>query len=162
MLNQDFGYVYSPNDLVLVENILPELSEIVTAFDRIFVVSNQSGVGRGYYTKDDVYLFQKKLNSKLLSCNIMVDEWCYCFHAPEDACKCRKPDIAMLEYLIQKYSIDRNKSCMIGDKLTDCIAAESAGISQIIFFTDNEVEQCEFHIASSWSQVKHKLSEQSI
>ena len=160
VLNQDFGYVYSPNDLVLVENVLSELSKVVTAFDHIFVVSNQSGVGRGYYTKDDVYLFQEKLNLKLLSYDITIDEWCYCFHTPEDACNCRKPNIAMLEYLLQKYSIDNRASCMIGDKLTDCIAAETAGIGQIILFTDNKVKQSEFDIANSWSQVKKILSGQ--
>jgi histidinol-phosphate phosphatase family protein len=99
------------------------------------VISNQSGVARGYFTGEDVEKFQSILAGILNKNGIKIDSWRFCPHGPDDDCMCRKPKPGMILDEAQKYSIDLARSWMIGDKRSDIAAGRAAGLKTILVMT---------------------------
>jgi len=99
----------------------------------LFIITNQSGVGRGYFNLESVYTVHRQLQNDLrqLKLKPFVD-FGICPHAPHDQCECRKPSGKMIIDMINKYAIDPQKSYMVGDKLIDAEAGENAGIQGIV------------------------------
>ncbi len=103
----------------------------------IFVITNQSGVGRGFFSIDIVHKIHDQIqidlkNNKLLP----IKDFGICPHSPEDTCECRKPSGKMILEFITKYNISPTDSYMIGDKIIDAEAGKNAGIFGIIVRTD--------------------------
>ncbi len=135
VINVDNGYVHNIKNLEWTKNIFNSLKYANKKFDHIFIITNQSGIGRGLYTEKEFINFQKKLKEIFLKKNIYIDEVYYCPHHPihglkkyKKNCKCRKPENLMLEKAINDWFIDRKKSLMIGDNLSDKICAEKSNI----------------------------------
>ena len=135
VINVDNGYVHNIKNLEWTKNIFNSLKYANKKFDHIFIITNQSGIGRGLYTDKEFINFQKKLKEIFLKKNIYIDEVYYCPHHPihglkkyKKNCKCRKPENLMLEKAINDWFIDRKKSLMIGDNLSDKICAEKSNI----------------------------------
>jgi len=99
------------------------------------VVSNQSGVARGFFGKDDVEKFNRALASMLAEAEIDIDRWYYCPHGPDDGCECRKPRAGMLLDAARELNIDMKNSWIIGDKSSDIKAGITAGIKTILVKT---------------------------
>jgi D-glycero-D-manno-heptose 1,7-bisphosphate phosphatase len=99
------------------------------------VISNQSGVARGFFTGDDVKKFQSILAAILTENGIQIDSWRFCPHGPDDNCQCRKPKPGMILDEAQKFSVDLSKSWMIGDKRSDIAAGKTAGVKTILVKT---------------------------
>jgi len=104
----------------------------------VVIVSNQSGVARGYYSEDDVELLHRHIAGELAKSGAKVDAWFYCPHHPEGkgsyslTCTCRKPLPGMLLDAAGRYDIDLSASVMIGDKLVDIEAGSAAGCRSIL------------------------------
>jgi len=134
VINVDYGYVYRTEDF-----------EIVTGFEQFYkllpnsakklIVTNQSGIARGYFGEGDLNTFMNYLFSKFALRDIFFSDWAYCPHHPEfnGSCICRKPEPGLINKLLQKYSLNPMNCLMVGDKYTDCTAAMRAGIMKIIF-----------------------------
>ena len=128
VINEDAGYVYRREDFVFKDGIFEALREFAQAGYALVVVTNQSGIGRGYYT-------QKHFDEL---CGFMLDELAkeggkiekiyFCPHAPEALCSCRKPKPGMLIKAANELNIDLARSIMIGDKDSDVQAGQSAGV----------------------------------
>jgi D-glycero-D-manno-heptose 1,7-bisphosphate phosphatase len=99
------------------------------------VISNQSGVARGYFTVNDVEDFQGILATMLSEKGVEINSWRFCPHSPDDNCNCRKPNPGMIIEEAQKLSIDLDKSWMIGDKTSDIAAGRAAGVKTILVRT---------------------------
>ena len=99
------------------------------------VISNQSGVARGYFTKNDVELFQNLLAERLSAYGIFINSWRYCPHGPDDNCDCRKPKSGMILQEASRHTIDLSRSWMIGDKRSDIAAGKNAGVKTILVKT---------------------------
>lgn len=101
----------------------------------LFIVSNQSGIGRGYFTEKEV----KKVHARLLELlkPITIREVVFCPHAPDENCACRKPKPALGLALIKKYNIDVAKSYMIGDKKADVEFGHALGCKSVLVTTAN-------------------------
>lgn len=122
VLNQDGGYVYRPEDWHWQPGAIEALKLCREKGYAVVVVTNQSGVGRGFYTEEDVMaLHRDKLGG-------LVDAVYFCPHSPEDDCECRKPRPGMIESAIEDLGLDRSTSFLIGDNDTDLLAAAAAGI----------------------------------
>lgn len=99
----------------------------------LFIVTNQSGIGRGYFSLEAVYVIHKQLQNDLREQKLApYKDIVICPHAPADQCQCRKPSGRMILDLIEKYSLDPEHCYMVGDKPIDAEAGKRAGIKGIM------------------------------
>ena len=141
VLNEDRGYVYRWEDF----RWIPGARETVAAFNRagwlVIVVTNQSGVGRGFYTEADVHALHRRMSADLETAGGRIDAF---YHAPQhpDATleayrhpdpPDRKPNPGMILRALAEWPIDRDASLLIGDKPSDLEAALRAGIKGVLF-----------------------------
>ncbi|MHA1539840.1 MAG: D-glycero-alpha-D-manno-heptose-1,7-bisphosphate 7-phosphatase [Alphaproteobacteria bacterium] len=144
ILNIDKGYVYSISEFVWMEGAIDTIKYFNDAGYLTFVVTNQSGIGRGYYTEADMRVLHDWMQEELVKQGAHIDKFYHCPYHPEAALPeykmvspDRKPAPGMLLQAFDEFDIDKSKSFMIGDKLTDVQAAEAAGILGYIFRQGN-------------------------
>jgi len=145
VLNEDPGYVHRWEDF----HWIPGAREAVAAFNRagwwVFVVTNQSGVGRGYYAEDDVVALHAKMSESLAEIDAHIDAYYYCPQHPEAALDTyrhpdppdRKPNPGMILRALAEWPVDISRSIMIGDKPSDIEAARRAGVRGLLFPGDH-------------------------
>ena len=132
VINEDTGYLYKIEDFELREDIIPLLRDYQNKGYLLIVITNQSGIARGYYTENDFL----KLNSWMIDIlnkkDITIIKTYYCPHHPEHTgeCECRKPKPGMLLNAINDFNIDPSKSILIGNKKTDILAGKRAQIAK--------------------------------
>jgi D-glycero-D-manno-heptose 1,7-bisphosphate phosphatase len=140
VINKDVGYVHKKSDFEFIQNA-PEAIKTLNNLDyKVIVISNQSGVGRGYFSMDDVLTLQKFINDELSKTNAHIDAWYYCPHSPIDNCDCRKPKTLLVKRAIGDFNIDVSKSWFVGDKISDTLCAKNAGIKGILVGSGYECE----------------------
>jgi D-glycero-D-manno-heptose 1,7-bisphosphate phosphatase len=140
VLNIDCGYVGHVDRFEWVDGA-PEAVKLANDLGYlVFVVTNQAGVARGMYGEGAVLDLHRHMQMQLGDIGARVDEFRYCPHHPEGivpayttACSCRKPSPGMILDLIERWSVARSDSLMIGDKLTDIEAGTAAGIPSALF-----------------------------
>jgi D-glycero-D-manno-heptose 1,7-bisphosphate phosphatase len=98
----------------------------------LFVVSNQSGVGRGIISDSEFRAVHERFCELLKESGIEVQEFAYCFHRPEDLCKCRKPETKLIHDLAKTHSIDLGRSYTVGDKWSDVLMGFRSGAQGIL------------------------------
>ena len=107
----------------------------------LFVVTNQSGVGRGYFSLESVYVIHRQLQNDLRMNKLNpFKDFAICPHSPDENCHCRKPSGQMIQELITKYHIDPKYSYMLGDKIGDAESGKNAGINGIMVRNDEKSE----------------------
>ena len=132
---EDEDYLSEPAKVRLCPGCAEAFRKIAAAGYRIIVVSNQSGIARGYFTFDDVKAVERRIEDVLKEQNApLPDAWYYCPHHPKGMvaeykadCGCRKPKPGLLIQAGHDFDIDFPHSLMIGDKISDLQAAFSAG-----------------------------------
>ncbi|MEA5567841.1 HAD family hydrolase [Anabaena sp. UHCC 0399] len=102
----------------------------------LIVITNQSGIGRGYFTANDVELVHSKMCQEYERLGVYFQEIFICPHQPSDNCKCRKPSSYMLLQASEKYSIELSQSYFIGDAISDVECAINAGCNPIFLLTN--------------------------
>ena len=130
---EDTGFVHKIEDFKLVTNALEGL-KLLKGYE-LFIVTNQSGIGRGHYTIDDFKKFNNHLIKELKNNKIKIEKTYYCPHKPEDNCQCRKPKTKFLEEAEKEFGINLKKSFVIGDRKSDFELGKSAGCSTIHVLT---------------------------
>jgi D-glycero-D-manno-heptose 1,7-bisphosphate phosphatase len=140
VLNVDHGYVHRPERLEWVAGAPEAVRLLNEAGIPVIVVTNQSGVARGYFGETDVHQFHAHVQEELRARDAHVDAFYYCPHHPQGtvaefaiACDCRKPKPGMLEQAARDFVIDRKRSFLIGDKDDDVAAADAFGVRGIKF-----------------------------
>jgi len=135
VLNVDSGYVSTKERFVWRKGVFEALTQALRLGYRIIVVTNQSGVARGYYTRQDVIDLHDWINDELRHHGSHICSFYYCPHHIEGTvaeyirpCFWRKPEPGMLLKAFECWNIDKEKSFLLGDKQTDLNAAEAAGI----------------------------------
>ncbi|MEM0140060.1 MAG: HAD family hydrolase [Ferroplasma sp.] len=114
-INYDTGYTYRIEDLRIYDDIIPIIKNYYDMHYLIIVITNQSGINRGYYTENQMKLFNSKIEERLCQYGIKITEIFFCPHTPEEACKCRKPETGMVEEAARKYNICLAESIILGD-----------------------------------------------
>lgn len=128
-------YLSDPAKVVLYAPVPEALKRLAKAGFQFFIVSNQSGIGRGYFTAKEVNAVHARLQ-KLLKPAVM-QEIVFCPHAPEHKCACRKPGTLLGEKLIKKHHIDPSRSFMVGDKKADALFGRGLGFKSVLVTTGN-------------------------
>lgn len=112
-------YLCDPAGVALVPGGGEALGRLVRAGKRLFCVTNQSGIGRGYYTQAHFQAVQKRLEDLLVPFGAKFTETAFCPHAPNDNCACRKPATGLFEALSARHGLDPAATVMIGDAASD-------------------------------------------
>lgn len=134
VVNVDKGYVYSQSEFEFCSGFFELLSYYKSKGYLLFVVTNQSGIARGYYSTDDFLKLSEYMQSEIKGkLGFAFDKIYFCPHL--DGCNCRKPKTGMFEEAGLDFEIDFEKSIMIGDKQSDMQAAESMGIGKKYFLS---------------------------
>ncbi len=124
-LDRDGTIIEEVNFLSTVENtkLFPYTIEALKLFSnagfRLFVTTNQSGISRGYFGASAVNAIHSKIQNELAEADIKIEGFFFCPHFPDDGCKCRKPNIGMIDQALENFEIDLDKSWVIGDKKLD-------------------------------------------
>ena len=140
-INVEKDYIYKSEDLVFEEGTIEALKTFKNLGYILIVVSNQSGIARGYFTEKDLNIFNNSMNEILKKNGVEITEFYCCPHHPDGigeykkVCECRKPNNKMIEEAIKKYNIDREKSYMIGDKTSDIGAGLKSKLKTVLVKT---------------------------
>jgi D-glycero-D-manno-heptose 1,7-bisphosphate phosphatase len=116
----------------------------------LVIVTNQSGIGRGFYTEEDFHRLTEQMSEELSQQGVSVAGVYFCPHLPEatlpkyrKTCNCRKPSPGLIHRAIEDLDIDLTRSAMVGDKVSDMQAALAAGIPYRYQVIDGEsYEDC--------------------
>lgn len=103
---------------------------------QVHIVSNQSAVGRGLMTQDDLNEITGHMLMRVEKAGGHIESVSYCTHTPDDNCDCRKPKTGMIEKLIARYGFDPERAWFVGDSLTDTAAGNAAGCRTILIARD--------------------------
>jgi D-glycero-D-manno-heptose 1,7-bisphosphate phosphatase len=137
-INIEKNYVYRIEDF----EFIPGIFELILSFQKkgylIFIVTNQAGIARGYYSENDYSLLTAWMINQFKINNIEISKVYYCPHHPEISgeCECRKPKPGMILQAITEFNINPNKSILIGDKKSDILAGKKAGIAKNYFINE--------------------------
>ena len=140
-INVEKDYIYKSEDLVFEEGTIKALKTFKNLEYILIVISNQSGIARGYFTEEDLNIFNNNMNEILKKNGVEITEFYCCPHHPDGigeykkVCECRKPNNKMIEDAIKKYNIAREKSYMIGDKTSDIGAGLKSNLKTVLVKT---------------------------
>ena len=140
-INADTGYLHSPSDLAIFPAALRGLRLLAENQFLLFVVTNQSGIGRGYFSEEEMETVHRKLRSDLGREGVVLEGIAYCPHRPEDGCACRKPSPRLIEKLAAENAVDLDRSFMVGDKLSDVLTGRNAGCRTVLLARPERLER---------------------
>lgn len=118
-LIEDKHYLSDPAGICLLPKVAESLKKIQEQGIDIFIVTNQSGIGRGYFAEKDLMDCQKELEKQLNLFGVNIIDTAFCPHDPSENCHCRKPHSGMWEQLSAKHGLVASQCAMIGDKKED-------------------------------------------
>jgi D-glycero-D-manno-heptose 1,7-bisphosphate phosphatase len=126
-LVRDGGYTHALADYALLPGVRPGLRRLVDAGYRLAIITNQSGIARGYYDEPAFHAFQAHLAADLATTGIGFEASLFCPHLPDAGCRCRKPAPGLLWRARDELGADLVASWVIGDRASDALLAENAG-----------------------------------
>ncbi|WP_298675296.1 HAD family hydrolase [uncultured Sphingomonas sp.] len=130
VINHDLSYIGRPEDFLLIAGVPEALRMLRDAGYALIVVTNQSGIGRGYYSESDYWRVTDRMRALLSDEGIEFAAILHCPHAPDDGCECRKPMPGMLLDGAAHVGAAPDESVLFGDKPSDIAAGRSAGVTR--------------------------------
>jgi D-glycero-D-manno-heptose 1,7-bisphosphate phosphatase len=127
---EERGYVTTADELVVLPGVVDALAEARRAGVAVALATNQAAIGRGIVTEATVTALHTWLGEQIVFDAIFV-----CPHHPDDGCACRKPLPGLVEQAIVELDLDRSRTMLVGDKLSDCEAGRAAGVSATLVRT---------------------------
>ena len=145
VINVDHGYVSTWEQFEFLPGVPEALRELQDAGYLLIVVSNQSGIGRGYYSEADVASLNQAIAQYLESTvGVTLSGFYHCPHHPTEAegefrrqCDCRKPAPGMIRQAVLDHGIDVKRSLLVGDKDSDIEAGRAAGVARLFKVVDS-------------------------
>ncbi len=137
VINVEKDYVYTIDEFEFIEDSIEALKILQDKGYALVVVTNQSGIARGYYTEEDFLKLTEWMDWCLIDRGVTLDGIYYCPHHPEKGigkykveCNCRKPKAGLIFDAVKQLNIDLSRSVMVGDKLSDIECGKNAGIKR--------------------------------
>lgn len=134
-LNHDPGYLGDAARFRFLPGAVDAVKRLKGAGYRVFVVSNQSGIARGFFDEEDLRRVHDRMAAGLREAGVALDGIFYCPHLPEARCRCRKPSPRMVLDAAARYDIDLGRSYFVGDRSTDIETGKNAGCGTILVLT---------------------------
>ncbi|RXJ78455.1 D-glycero-beta-D-manno-heptose-1,7-bisphosphate 7-phosphatase [Arcobacter sp. F155] len=132
VVNVEKNYLYKIEDFEFIDGIFDSLKKVQNLGYKLFIITNQSGIGRGYYTKEDFEKLTSWMLQEFRNNEIVISQVELCPHGPNDNCLCRKPKTGMIDKILENHNIDLENSWLVGDKSSDIKCAKNAGILNTI------------------------------
>ncbi|MEO5326949.1 MAG: D-glycero-beta-D-manno-heptose 1,7-bisphosphate 7-phosphatase [Magnetococcus sp. THC-1_WYH] len=164
VINKEVNYLYKIEDFIFIPHLFDTCRLFQDAGYALIVVTNQSGIARGYYTEDDFHHLNRWMTARFLEAGIALTDVFYCPHHPNARlpqyrlqCSCRKPQPGMILEASERHQIDLSHSIMVGDKLSDIQAARQAGVGHLVLvhsgydITDKDALEAH-HVAEDMGQ----------
>lgn len=128
VINVEKDYVYKIEDFEFIEGVFESCRYLQELGYKLIVITNQSGIGRGYYTQSDFEKLTAWMIEEFAKNRISITHVYHCPHAPKEECSCRKPKTGMIDMAVKEFDIDVSRSYLIGDKVSDIECAKNANI----------------------------------
>ena len=151
IINVDSAYVYQPQKFIFVEGIFDLCRYFVKQDYRLFIITNQAGIGRGFYSKDDFEQLMAWVSEEFAKQNIVIEKSYYCPHHPTAGighykinCDCRKPEAGMLLEAAKEFNLDLSESLLIGDKISDIEAGKRVRLKKTYLIKSRYQEVYDF------------------
>jgi D-glycero-D-manno-heptose 1,7-bisphosphate phosphatase len=139
-LNVDRGWVHKPQDFRWIEGAREAIRWANDRAILVLVITNQSGIARGYYTEEEFLAFTAWMGRELAEQGAHIDGTYYCPHHPSEGsgvyrrqCRCRKPGPGLIERALKEWKVDPVLAVLVGDGENDMVAATAAGIRGVRF-----------------------------
>ena len=141
VINVEKNYVYKIEDFEFIKPIFAVCKKYQNQGFKIFVITNQAGIARGYYTVDDYLYLTDWMETEFGKRGIVITKTYFCPHHPNFSgpCSCRKPKPGMLLQAKDEFDLDLEKSILIGDKQSDIDAGINAGVGKNLFIDEISV-----------------------
>lgn len=140
VINTEKDYVYRVDDFDFIDGIFDACQALNKAGYKIIIITNQAGIGRGYYTEKDFSNLTHWMLEKFKQNNVAIEGVYFCPHHPThgkgkylQSCTCRKPEPGMLHQAALEHNINLKKSFLVGDKISDIKAGQTAGVGRCFF-----------------------------
>jgi D-glycero-D-manno-heptose 1,7-bisphosphate phosphatase len=126
------GYATDWRDIQILPGVIDALARMSEMGHRLFVLTNQSAVGRGLMTREALDDIHRRLAKRIAAEGGVIEAFLVCPHAPDEGCMCRKPNPGLFHIAAREYRVSLASSYMIGDSETDIAAAHAAGCCAIL------------------------------
>ena len=137
-INIDKNYVYKIEDWEFIEGVIEGLQLLQRLGFKLIVITNQSGIARGYYTETDAHKIFDYMINELKKSGVIIERVYYFPHVGNE-CNCRKPKLDLFYQAQKDYDIDFSKSYAIGDKLRDLTICENESVKGFLLNNDDEI-----------------------
>lgn len=144
-INVNVEYLNNPDDFQMYPGVAEGIKILRVNDFKIIVVTNQSGIARGYFTEEILDKIHQKMRKELIKKGADIDGIYYCPHHPDDNCECRKPNTGLLKKAVKDFDIDTGRSYMIGDRMLDVEAGYKMGLKTVL-------------VPEKWEKVKEEMN----
>ena len=141
-LIEDVGYLRTAAGLRMIDGAPEAVRRLNSRGFLTFIISNQSGVARGFFTEEELAPIHARLEAELGTAGAHLDRIYYCPHHPTRGtppynveCTCRKPRTGMLDRAVEEFGVDLSRSFVVGDKFADVKAGQNAGARTVLVLT---------------------------
>jgi len=132
VINEDKGFIKKIKDFDIFQGVFQALKQFQEKGFKLIIITNQSGIGRGYYTEQDFHKLTDYILDLFKKQGIKIEKVYFCPHKPEDNCECRKPKTKLITQAIEKFNINLSESWMIGDKEKDILMGKAVGCKTVL------------------------------
>ncbi|WP_456274518.1 D-glycero-alpha-D-manno-heptose-1,7-bisphosphate 7-phosphatase [Bacillus sp. AK031] len=140
VLSKRVKFVNKLSDIYYLEKVPQAVKLLTDAGYKLFVVTNQGGVGLGYLSQAGLENIHTKMKQDIEEEGGKIEEFASCIHKPHEGCACRKPEAGMILSLAEKYDLDLKKSFMVGDREPDIEAGKKAGCSTVFIANEDPLK----------------------
>ena len=173
-INNERDYVYRIDQFELIPGVIEALQLLVKEGIKIYIITNQAGIAKGYYTEEQFHSFNKFMLNYFEGEGVKIEKVLYCPHHPDGVipqytlnCNCRKPNTGLIEEILELGNIQPDETVLIGDKNSDIDAGYKMGITTYLVLTGYGMEhmkntKANFIKDDLLSAVKHALNRETL
>ena len=146
VVNKEKDYLYKLEDFEFIDDVFDVLKFFQSKGYLIFIITNQSGINRGFYSIEDYTKLTDWMLKKFKQQSIIISKVYFCPHRPDEQCKCRKPKPQMILEAKKEFDLDLKNSLLVGDKNSDIEAGKNAGITNLFLVaTGHNINENKFN-----------------
>ena len=149
VINHDYGYVGKIENFEFIDGVFYSCKYFINLGYKIIIITNQSGIGRGYYSENDFSVLTNWMIKEFNKNDIDILKVYHCPHIPSDNCNCRKPNPLMITQAVEEFDIDLNNSWLIGDNISDINTAINSKIKNYILIDSQKNNQKNYMMANN-------------
>ena len=161
-INVEKNYLYKIEDFEFLPGVIDGLKLLQEAGFLLIIITNQSGIARGYYNEEDFDRLNHWMLEQLKNAGVIISRVYYCPHLPDAPvemyrkdCDCRKPKLGMFDQAIRDYNIDISLSYAIGDKLRDCAVCENTSCKGFLVGNSEKEDIIQDVIKNKYNNITH-------